>query len=361
MKKRPDKHCFSNGHTVPKRILVIRLSSIGDILLTTPALRLIKRTFPNAELDFLIKSQYAVVLANNPHIDNLLIFNSRAGRQELFSTARYIKQQQYDLVVDLHANFRSFYWRNMAGARHTVVFRKNRWRRFLLVKFGIDLYGPVRPVYKRYIDSLSVFGIKDDGQGTEFFPDPDVDAGSILSRYDVAAGQTMICVCPGAGFYTKRWPVTHFALLIKRLVHEKNAFIVVLGGRADRELGTALVKNAGAGCVDLTGKTTFPQTAGIIERAGLVISNDSGLMHLANSLKKKTLAIFGSTTKHFGFFPLPPYSRVLEVNNLKCRPCSHIGRKNCPKQHFKCMKDISPDRVYQAAVKLMQADLGKKI
>ncbi|MBN1998568.1 lipopolysaccharide heptosyltransferase II [candidate division KSB1 bacterium] len=354
MKKHPDKPSLSHrGLNPPGKILIIRLSSIGDILLTTPVLRLLKQTFPSAELDFLIKSQFAPVLFNNPHVDHFFPFDGKAGRRELFRIAGLLKQRRYDLVVDLHANFRSFFWRKKAHAAQVVVFRKNRWRRFLLVKCGIDLFSTIRPVYQRYIDTLSMYDIHDDGHGPEYFLDTQSDPNTLLKKYDVKSGRILVCLCPGAGFFTKRWPVDNFVQVAKRLAEEKKATILVIGGERERNLGKILKQAVGPICIDMTGQTTFPQTAGLITRADLVISNDSGLMHLANSLKKKTLAIFGSTTEHFGFFPLPPFSRVLEVKNLKCRPCSHIGRKRCPRGHFRCMMEITPDMVFQAAEQML--------
>jgi len=340
----------------PKRILIIRLSSIGDIILATPVPRILKNKFPAAELDFIVKKQFAPLLQDNPYIDHILSLDTGNGRSELARLKNQLLARNYDLVVDIHNNFRSHLLKTgLPGIK--VTYKKYAFRRFLLVKFGWNLYRSVIPVTRRYLDSLATFGISDDGLGPQLFIDPATlqRMDKLLQEKGLYTTRPVICMAPGAGYFTKRWPVEYFTQLAERCIKELNAQIVLLGSAQDQQLTRQItVHLADNAALDLAGSLEIMETAGVLNRADLVVSNDSGLMHLAAALKKKTVAVFGSTTRELGFFPDNPLARVMENNALPCRPCSHIGRKKCPKQHFKCMRDILPDTVFQAVRELLR-------
>ena len=163
-----------------------------------------------------------------------------------------------------------------------------------------------------------------------------------------------LCLAPGAAHYTKRWPAGYFLQLSKMLVQKYQIKIAILGGSEDREIGTSLAQPGQI--FDLTAKLSLLESAVILSKSLAVVTNDSGLMHMATAVKIPVLAIFGSTVREFGFFPYRGQSIVLENKRLSCRPCTHIGRERCPKKHFDCMLKI--DHV-QAFDKLSTLDHKK--
>ena len=342
----------------PENILVIRLSSIGDILLTTPLIRLLRRRFPNARIDYLVKEQFAALLRTSPYIDELYTLDTRQGHSALKRLYRSLLKSGYDLVVDVHNNFRSAYLRRLRGAR-VVKLRKYKLQRFVLVKFGWNFYSSVRPVHQRYIDTVAGFGIHDDRLGLEFFPDPEAQrrVDDLLKQKGWNAGKATIAIVPGASKETKRWPVERFDKAAQQLGAEFDAQILLLGDTRDARLTDILRQSLGNAAIDFAGKLDIMESACALNRAHLALTNDSGLMHMAAALDKPVVSIFGSTVRELGFFPVGRRTVVIENNNLSCRPCTHIGRASCPKKHFKCMQDIDADEVFQAAAELLHESL----
>ncbi len=331
-----------------QNILVIRLSSIGDILLTSPLVRVLRKRFPHANIDFVTKRQFHDLVRTNPHLNTIFTLDTGQGRAALVQLKKTLAAQQYDLVVDIHNNFRSMYLRKLKA--RVVKVRKYKLKRFLLVKFGWNLYKTVTPVYRRYINTVSAFGVKDDGLGLEFIPDPEIarQVRAELKNHGVDTTRLLVGLAPGAGFATKRWPIEYYAKLAQMLIEKHNAQILLFGSQNEaalcEEIRTALQDQA----INLAGQFSLMQSACALNLAGMVVANDTGLLHLATALKKPTVAIFGSTTRELGFFPIGKNVTVVENEGLSCRPCTHIGRKTCPKGHFKCMLEILPAQVYDS-------------
>lgn len=339
----------------PRKILIIRLSSIGDVVLTTPVIRLLKQNFPNCEIDFVVKSQFANILTAHPFINRILIFDKNDAAYSLKNIRKQIIAQKYDLIVDLHKNIRSVYLTIGTGAATVVRYKKDALRRFLFVKFRIQPKRKFLPVYQRYLACLSFLGIQDDFAGPDFFVDQSIRS-AIAKKYAKYLGEyssLIIGVAPGASFKTKRWIPEGFAEVIDRLINEQNAGIILFGNKEDRNITRSLrIKNR-TGALDVAGELSIEETAALMSHCHTVITNDTGLMHIATALGKKVVAIFGSTTEELGFFPYNTEFSVMQNNSLNCRPCSHIGRQKCPKKHFKCMKEISPKRVYDTVVNML--------
>jgi lipopolysaccharide heptosyltransferase II len=333
----------------PEKILVIRASSIGDILLATPLVRLLRQRFQKAQIDFVVKTQFADVLRSNPHIDNLYRLDTKNGRIGLKQIRKELCSNGYDLVVDIHNNFRSSYLRRQKGAR-IVTLRKYKFYRFLLVQFGWNIYRNIKPVYQRYIETVADYGIVDDNRGLEFFTDQDEQKqiDEMLRQRGFQGERLTICMAPGASKETKRWPVERFANVAEQLIAKHNAQIILLGDNHDAELTEKITASLGDEVIDLAGHLDIMQAACALSRADVALTNDSGLMHLATALGKPTVAVFGSTVRELGFFPVGENNIVVENNSISCRPCTHIGRHKCPKKHFKCMMDISAAAVLDA-------------
>jgi len=343
----------------PKKILILRLSSIGDILLATPLIRALWKRFPEAQIDFVVKSQFAELLRTNPHLNKLYSLDTKKGRSALKKLRQTLRGQRYDLVVDIHNNFRSGCLRRQKSAR-IVKLRKYKVQRFFLVKLGWNFYRQITPVHQRYLDTVAGFGVYDDGQGLEFFPDQETqkEIDVLLNQKGRQPGRLFICIAPGASRETKRWPAERFAVAAKKLILEAGAQILFLGDAKDAELTAAINERLDGAGIDLAGKLTLMQSACALNRVDMALTNDSGLMHLSTALGKPTLAIFGSTVRELGFFPVGPQTAVVENKNISCRPCTHIGRRRCPEKHFRCMMDIPPNAVFDAATTLLRKSLS---
>lgn len=340
---------------VPNRILILRLSSIGDILLASPLVRVLRQRFPQAQIDFVIKAQFIDLVRSNPHLDTVLTLDTKEGRRGLTELKNTLRSRSYDLIVDIHNNFRTAYLRRISGTS-VVTLKKYKLQRFLLVRLGLDFYRRIVPVYQRYMDSVAALQVQDDGGGLEFFvtSDSSARAAAVLASLGLQPDKLTIGMAPGAGFMTKRWPSEYFIETAKKLVTRFEAQIILLGNQKETDICAAIEKGVGESVVNAAGKFSLMESAAALDVCDLLICNDTGLMHLATALKKPVIAIFGPTTRQLGFFPVGKNCRVIENINLICRPCTHIGRKHCPKKHFKCMKDILPMQVFQAVDELFK-------
>ena len=329
------------------KFLVIRMSSIGDILLTTPLIRALRSKYPHSQIDYIVKEQFFDCLAENPDIDKTYKFDTTKDNLRQFR--KDIQNVNYDFIIDLHGNFRSLILRPGQKSARIYKFNKNLLQRFLLVKFGFNFYKNIRPVYLRYLDSIQNLKVYYDGQGLDFFLNGSVQKKikNQLANNGFDFSKKAICIAPGASLKTKRWPADKFSTVASRLQTEHNVQILLLGGPLDRAISQQISQVCAQPVADFTGKLSILETASAMSFSHLVLTNDTGLMHLANALDKPTIALFGPTSKELGFSPLPELSTIVENLNLSCRPCTHIGSNRCPKKHFKCMLDISPETVFE--------------
>ena len=329
----------------PNKILIIRLSSIGDVLLTTPVIRYLKKKFPDSQIDFVVKKQFVDLLKYQLNINHLYLYDKNDEVNSLKKIRGQIREQHYDLIIDLHKNFRSYYLTTGSGAKDIVRYNKGVFQRFLLVKFKLNFYRTIIPIYQRYLNCLNRYEISYDGQELDIFINEETET-RVVEKYsdflNYSPGLT-IGIAPGAKHATKQWTVEGFSSVINNFVRNKNARIVLFGSDAEQEIVQSLSIDKSPLVLNVCGKLSLLETAALMNHCDLVLTNDSGLTHLAEALKKKVVAIFGSTTEELGFFPYTTQYTVVQNENLKCRPCSHIGRKKCPKGHFKCMKEISAD------------------
>ena len=315
-----------------KKILIIRLSSIGDILLTTPLIRSIKKQNPVAQIDFLVKEDFFLIVKNNPHLTEIYNYpKDTIEKQKLISI---LKSNKYDIIIDLQNNLRSSEVTRQLRTK-TFKFKKKTLKKFLLVKFKINFLKNSPLISIRYAKSANV---ELDDEGLELYTDEIADSRLTLNA-------KYIGLCPGAKHFTKRWPKEYFVELGNML--ESSGYKVVLfGGPGEIGLSNELAEQL-TDPINLSNENIL-RTAANMKMCRVIYTNDSGTMHLASAMKIPVVAFFGSTVKEFGFFPYKVQNIVLEVNDLSCRPCSHIGRKSCPLTHFKCMRNIIPDTAFRS-------------
>jgi lipopolysaccharide heptosyltransferase II len=340
----------------PQKILIVRLSSIGDIILTTPVLRGLRRRFPQAHIDYVTKASFSGLLDGNPHLHRVWVVPDNAGLAELLSALRTVRPEGYDLLVDLHKNWRSIVLRLGAGSTSATSYRKHVIRRALYVHLKQRSLS-LPSATQRYLTAVAPLGVVDDGEGPELFLKPSLlrDTERRLRGYGWE-GEAAIGLVPGAGYYTKRWPIERYAELGRRLEKTFKRQLFVFGGPEDKEMGRFVAERVGSAALNLAARLSLMESAAALSRCELVVANDTGLMHVADALGKKLVAIFGSTTEGLGFFPHGHDVRTVQTD-VACRPCSHLGKRRCPKKHFRCMLDVPVEQVERESEALCRQPL----
>ena len=315
-----------------KKVLVIRFSSIGDIVLTTPVLRCLKKQMPGIEIHYLSKSNYQVVLENNPYIDKIHYLN----QHPIFKAAA-LKNENYDLVIDLHHNLRTTLFKAVLGVK-AYSFNKLNWQKFLAVFFKIKQL-PNLHIVDRYLATLNPLPITNDGLGLDYFI-PEKDA-HFPDAHQNLAQEKYVAWAIGGQHFTKRLPANKVIEMAAK-VQDK---IVLLGGIEDQEAAQKIANTLGAKCINLAGQLNLNESAFVVQNAQQLYTNDTGLLHIGAALKKPIVSFWGNTIPAFGMGPYygnaPIPYQIIENNNLSCRPCSKIGFNKCPKGHFACMENLS--------------------
>jgi heptosyltransferase-2 len=348
----------------PNKTLVIRLSSIGDVVLASPLIRVLRARFPSSQIDFVVRKEYAELIRYNSNLNLTFEFDAQGGFQELHRLASTIRREKYDLIIDIHDSLRSRYIRSFSGAKEVVVINKRIFARTMLVRLKKNYYRDIVSVADRYIEPVGTYGIENDAQGLEIFiPDETMyKVSGKMSSLKLHMYEKVVGFCPSSKHATKRWPEERFIEAGIRLVRELKAIIILFGGKNDTVLCTTIAnginkKSEGACAIGYSDQFSLLETAAAMQFCDVIVTNDSGLMHIAAAMKKKVIAIFGSTVREFGFFPVGTENIVIERKGLYCRPCSHIGRSNCPEGHFRCMNEIQVDDIVDS---IKAVDVGIK-
>jgi heptosyltransferase-2 len=336
----------------PKKILVIRFSSIGDIVLSSPLLRVLRIRFPLAIIDFIVRKEYADLVRYDRNLNLIYEFDAKEGLDGLRRLKTQLKMEHYDLVVDIHNSFRSKYLRTFLGVKNIVTINKRIFARTLLVNFKKNCYQDITSVVDRYIEAVGKYGVINDGAGLALLmPDKIYSAVSAkIKLLGLDHCDKVIGFCPSAKHTTKCWPQENFAELGIRLIKNGDSKILLFGGPSDRQKCKSIADaiNVASGEIrafSVSDELSLLETAAAMKLCDIVVTNDSGLMHIASAMGKNIIAIFGSTVQEFGFFPVNKDSIVIERKGLYCRPCSHIGLDSCPEKHFRCMNDIQVSEV----------------
>ncbi len=323
------------------KFLIIRLSSIGDIVLTTPVIRCLKNQLKESEIHFLVKKQFIPVISSNPYIDKIHCYENN-----LSSLIRIFRDEHFDYIIDLHNSIRSFIIKARINARSYSV-NKINFRKFLIVHFKLNFLPDVHLV-DRHLETIRSFGIQNDGKGLDYFIPPEDEVEFISLPPEFRKGY--IAVVIGGKHATKQLPVERLILLCK-LVGQP---VVLLGGPDDMQTGEMIAQSAGENVLNTCGKYNINQSAYLVKHSLLLITNDTGLMHAGAAFHKIILSVWANTIPEFGMSPYMPHpsSRIFEVEGLYCRPCSKIGYSKCPRGHFRCMLDQDINKIAETAVSL---------
>jgi len=344
----------------PSKTLIIRFSSVGDIVLTTPLLRVLRQAFPASQIDFVTRTEYAELVRTNHNLNVTWTYDASTGFSGLRSLMRTLRAERYDLVLDLHNSIRSRYLRLGLGAVQMVAVNKRILRRWLLVNFKKNFYSGIVSVADRYIETLDRFGIRNDGKGPELHIPDELLFGisGKVASLRLHRFEKIIGLCPAARHATKEWPLDRYAEVAVRFCRERNGGVMIFGGSAEKARALELAQQIGIRIgsdrvISWVGELSLMESAATMEYCDVIVTNDSGLMHVAAAMNKKIVAIFGSTVREFGFAPVSDAAVILETEGLSCRPCSPIGRSRCPKNHFRCMLDVEPERVVETMSEMM--------
>jgi ADP-heptose:LPS heptosyltransferase len=326
------------------KVAVVRFSSIGDIVLTTPVVRILK-TQAEAEVHYVTKKQYGSIVLNNPYVDKVHVLDKSLG-----ALVRQLRAEKFDYLIDLHHNLRTRLLSLRTGIP-TLRFNKLNIEKWLLVNLKINRLPNVH-IVDRYLETIQPLGVKVDALGLDYFI-PEADHVP-LEWLPETHHQGYVAYAIGAQHATKRLPLSRMIELCDKI----NKPIILLGGKEDQEAGEKIYQffHRGSdtgdyekGLMELGKKTVIynacglfnlNQSASLLQQARYVFAHDTGLMHIAAALKKEIFSIWGSTIPAFGMYPYRTRFTVLENTRLSCRPCSKIGHKSCPKGHFKCMNEL---------------------
>lgn len=335
--------CYRLTYFCRMKLLVIRFSSIGDIVLTSPVVRCLKKQVPNAEVHFLIKPQFKSVMAHNPYIDKIHVL-----QEDWNNMIEELRAEKFDHIIDLHHNLRTLRVKKaLKVPSHS--FNKLNIEKFIFTRFKWNIMPKVH-VVDRYMKTVEFLGVKNDGAGMDYFIAP----GEEVPLKDIPASHHAgyIALIIGANYYTKKLPIYKLKELCANIHHP----IILIGGKEEIEEGAQVAAIDPIKIYNACGKFSLNESADLVHKSKLVIGHDTGLMHIAAALKKPVIAVWGSTTPSLGVDPYygdnylyqhaKPYDNV-QVEKLWCRPCTKFGRNKCPQGHFKCMKNIVLNDIVQ--------------
>lgn len=331
------------------RILIIHTAFIGDIVLSTPLIKKLRDTYPKAEITYLTTPVGASILRNNPYLNHIIEYDKRGehrGIRGFWAIAKKLKMEAYNLVITPHRYLRSSFLAFLTGAPIRRGYDIAAAKFFYNEKIHYDRS-------KHEVEKLLAFVPKDENRRyeIELFPG-ELEKGRV-DKFLEGANKNIVVVAPGSKWFTKRWPLEYFNVIVKELETQKDVTVVIIGGKEEQFLNIPSTKNS----IDLRGRTSLLEVAEVISRAKVLLTNDSSPIHMGSAFPKvRILAIFGPTVESLGFFPWSKNSKVFQVEELPCRPCSMHGGNSCPKKHFKCMLDIKPQVVLDEIKKELESE-----
>nr|WP_067059018.1 glycosyltransferase family 9 protein [Mucilaginibacter sp. L294] len=309
------------------KILVIRFSSMGDIIYTTPIVRCLKKQLPDAEVHFLTKPAFKYIYDNNPYVDKLLLL-----KPTLSETIAEIRAEGYDHIIDLHNNLRTALIKLRTGI-HASTYKKQTIRKWLSLKFNLKLVPPVHLV-DRYLKAVAFLGVTNDGQPIDYYIKKDYRLAALLPASH--QGKYVAFVI-GATHFTKRMPNEKIISLCRQI----NYPIVLLGGNDVKANGDEISAAIDGNVYNACGVTSLDESVFLVSKAQRVIGFDTGLTHIAEAFNVPIVSVWGGTVPELlGVQPYMVKDVLVAGIDLSCRPCSKFGLEKCPLGHFKCMHDI---------------------
>lgn len=323
------------------RILIIHTAFIGDIVLSTPLIKKIKDTYPDSDITYVTTPSGEAILKNNPHLNNIIVYDKRGehkGISGVWQLGKRLRYENFNMVITPHRYLRSsiLSWLSRSPIRKGYDIASGSCLFTEKIKYDRT---------KHEVEKLLSFVDPENKKRyeIELYPgEKEKMKGDNLWKENLLEDKKVVVLAPGSKWFTKQWPVEYFNKLAESLKKLSNVRLIVVGGKD--EINLPIEKE---NTIDMRGKTSLLELADILSRADVVVTNDSSPIHIASAFKKpRIFALFGPTIEKFGFFPWSLNSKVFQVDGLKCRPCGIHGGKSCPEKHFKCMRDILPEEVF---------------
>lgn len=316
-----------------KKFLIVRFSSIGDIVLTSPIIRSLATAHPEAEIHFLTKPSFSPLVEHHPNVSKVHVLPDNWA-----DLIRILKEQKFDHVLDLHNNLRT---RRLALSLRVPVsrFPKMNWQKYWMVRRNRIPASPLPHIVERYGKVLSAVGAKLDDHGLDIFYPAELNQWAMTMLQEMES--TPLAVVLGATYRTKRWITSYFLETLNQL----NRPVVLLGGRDAIAERDELMEDLTVPVFDAVNRFSLLEATALLDQCEEVLTHDTGFMHIAAALGKRIYSIWGNTVPAFGMTPYKTESVIFENNDLDCRPCSKIGFDECPKGHFRCMMEIRPEEV----------------
>ncbi len=339
------------------RILLIRFSSLGDLVLLTALVEGIAVSFPGYELHLATKEQYRELFESNRHITKIHALPASAGFGELLSLRHRLAAEKFEMIIDAHNVIRSNFLYRALGARTKVRLDKDQVRKLSLIRAGRDLYRDTVSMKDRYLDLLAALGADVPDLPTRLDPPPEAEkAADELFETNGLTGRPVIALAPGARWDTKRWPVRYFSE-IAGVMSGRGHGVLIVGDESEKEI--CRIAASVDVCTDTCGRLTLMETASALKRTSVLVTNDSAPLHIAEAVGTPVVALFGPTVRQFGYFPLLVESVVLE-KDLECRPCSRNGARPCHIAARDCLDTIDSSEVLSAIDRILGSAGEKK-
>jgi len=322
---------MNNSSSVKKKVLVVRFSSMGDIVLTTPIVRVLSE---NYEVHFLTKSKFSLLLKSNPFITKMVTVE-----KDIHEVINELRAEDYDYVVDLHNNLRTFRLKRSLG-RPSFTFSKINFKKWLSVRLKSVSVLPEKHIVDRMFRAIEPLGLSYDAKGLDFFLSSGLELPEVFYRFNELHPDYYVFSIGGT-YFTKRCSERKVVDICRSI----NKAVVLLGGHEEYESGNRIAEELSLPVLNLCGVSDILQSAQIVSQSKFVVSNDTGLMHIAAALKLAVVSLWGNTVPEFGMYPFypdgfEPMAYIAQVEGLTCRPCSKLGYDKCPRGHFRCMEEI---------------------
>lgn len=340
---------------MPEKILLVQTAFIGDVVLTTPLIKAVKKKFSNAKLSVLVIPETEGLLKNNPYVDEVIVYDKRGQEKSLhsfFQLVNRIRQTKFDMAIVPHRSYRSSFLVFLSKIPTRIGFDKNQANFFLTKKI---IYQNNLHEIDRNLSLIESNGLPIEEKLPELFPDKNnfTTVENFLTENEVKLADPLIAIAPGSTWATKRWLPEGFAKVADWLIQKEKIKVVLIGGKEDEKLAHDIANLMQEKPVVACGKLSLLDSAALLSKCKLLLANDTAPVHMAVAMKTPVVEIYGSTVPAFGFYPYGVGHLIIE-RNLSCRPCGIHGHQKCPLGHFKCMKEISAEEVFNTVVKKLK-------
>ncbi len=332
-----------------KKILIFHTAFIGDIVLSTAMVKKIKANNINSKITYVTTPTGKAILANNPHIDEIIAYEKRGkdkGIKGMLNLSKRLKKEKFDIAYIPHRYLRSSLVVYLAGIKERIGYSNSEGKFLLTEKISYD---KSKHEVEKLLSLVKGQDLVDNS--LELFPsEEDRNYIEDIWKRNKLEEKKVVAVAIGSKWNTKRWPIEYFNSLIEKLEEIEDVRVVIIGGKDELELSLKYTEKS----INMINKTSLLQLAQLLKKSYMVITNDSSPIHIGSAFDTFVFAIFGATVKELGFTPWTSNSLVVENEGLYCRPCGLHGGNECPEGHFRCMMELTPELVFERVLEVLE-------